>query len=37
MFHKTNSTNEKVVPQGFILAQKNYFFILEPIKIRDNP
>ena len=37
MFHKTNGTNGKVVPQGFILAQKNQFFILDPLKIKENP
>ena len=31
MFHKTNGTNEKVVPQGFILALKKiHFYHLPP-------
>ena len=29
MFHKTNGTNKKEVPQGFILALKK---ILEPLR-----
>ena len=36
MLHKTNGTNEKVVPQESISAQK-YFLILHPLKIRENP
>ena len=35
MIHKTNGTNEKVFPQGFISAQKKKI-ILDPLKIREN-
>ena len=33
MFHKTNGTNQKVFPQGFISVTKKYFFILYAHKI----
>ena len=35
MFHKTNGTNGKVVPQGFILAQKKIVFHPRPGKKID--
>ena len=38
MFHKTNGTNEKVVPQGFILALvKNNFSTFNPSKLGKTP
>ena len=36
MYLFVNGTNEKVFNQGFISAHK-YFFVLKPLKIRENP
>ena len=37
MFHKTNGTNEKVVPQGFILALKKIHFYHLPPQNQGKP
>ena len=36
MLYKTNGTNENVFPLGIIYTYK-YFFILDSLKIMENP